>query len=80
MEKILRIFDSHEAAEQASQIEDNLLTPEQRFAAFMDLMVPHYAASPRLQRIYRVDDIRERKIRDDWGVRLQPLPQPESNR
>ncbi len=58
MEKILRIFATAAAAEQAAREDDNALTYRQRFAAFMQLMEPYYAASAGFQRIYRVDDFR----------------------
>lgn len=79
MEKTLRIFDSNEDAEQAARVDDDGLTCQERFYIFMKLMSPYYAASPGFQRIYRIDDLRERTVCDDWGIRLQSLPQPKSN-
>lgn len=79
MEKILRIFDSQEAADRAANLDDRELSYQERFDSFMQLMAPYYAASPRLQRVYRVDDYRQRTVCDDWGVRVQPLPKPASN-
>ncbi len=80
MEKIVRTFDSHADADRAAQGDDNLLTYQDRFDAFMQLMAPYYAASPGFQKVYRVDDFRSRTVRDDWGFRLQPLSQPTSDR
>lgn len=79
MEKTLRIYDSPDDAEHAARIDDDGLTCQERFAAFMQLMAPFYATTPGLQRVYRVDDFRERTVCDDWGIRLQSLPQPKSN-
>lgn len=67
MEKNFRIYDSHEDAEQAARVDDDRLTCQERFDAFMKLMAPYYAAPPGFQRVYRVDDFRERKVCDDWG-------------
>lgn len=63
MEKIL-----HSEAELVEQQDDNSLSCEQRFAAFMELMAPYYANAPRLQRIYRVDDLYQRTVGDDWAT------------
>ena len=79
IEKTLNIASSHEDADRIAQEQDNQMTPIERFAAFMKLMEPYYAAAPRLQRICRVDDRRNRQVRDDWGLRVQSLPEPESN-
>jgi hypothetical protein len=80
MEKILRLFENPQAADEACREDNMQLTYQQRFDAFMLLMAPYYAASPRLQRIYRVDDLHQRKIRDDWGIRLQSVPKSKSDR
>lgn len=79
MERVLRVFESHTAAEQAARADDNGLTFQDRFDAFMQLMAPFYATSPGFQRVYRIDDFRKRTVCDDWGIRLQPLSQPESD-
>ena len=79
MEKVFRVFESHTAAEQAARVDDNCLTFQDRFDAFMQLMAPFYAASSGFQRIYRIDDFRKRTVCDDWGIRLQPLSQSESD-
>ena len=79
MEKILRQFDHHAEADQTARIEDNHLTTAARFQAFMELMAPYYNATAGFQRIYRTDDLKPRTIRDDWGVRLQPLSKSSSN-
>jgi len=80
MDKTLRVLDSFADAEAAERADDNQLTYQERFQIFMRLMAPHYDASPRLQRIYRVDDLYQRSICDDWGVRLQPLSKPAGDR
>ena len=74
MEKTLRFFENPQAADEACRADNLTLNYQQRFDTFMMLMAPHYAASPRLQRLYRVDDLHQRKVRDDWGVRIQSLP------
>jgi hypothetical protein len=79
MDKTLRVFDNFKDAENAERVDDDQLTYEERFRIFMQLMEPYYAASPRLQRICRIDDLRERSICDDWGIRLQPLSKPKSD-
>ena len=79
MEKIIREFSNHRDADRAAGEDDNALSYLQRFDAFMQLMAPYYAASPGFQRIYRTDDLRERTIRDDWGLRLQPLSESKSH-
>jgi hypothetical protein len=79
IERTLRLFDSHDQADAAARADDDAKTPQQRFDAFMELMSPHYAAAGRLQRVYRVDEFPQRKVRDDWGFRVQPVPQPESD-
>ncbi len=79
MERILRIFENHDLAELATREDDNALSFHERFAAFMTLMKPYYDATPGFQRILRMDDRRQRSICDDWGIRIQPLPKPESD-
>ena len=69
MERILRIFESHPDAEYAAREDDSVLTYHDRFDAFMQIMAPYYAASPGFQRVYRVDDFRQRTVCDDWGLR-----------
>lgn len=80
MEKLFRQSDSHPDAELLSQQDDNQLSMTDRFNAFMIIMAPYYAAAGRLQRIYRVDDCQQRSVCDDWGLRLQPLPQSARDR
>ncbi len=75
MEKIFRTFENHLQAERASWEDDLSLTYQQRFEAFMQLMAPYYAASAGFQRVYRTDDLGQRTVRDDWGLRIQSLPQ-----
>ena len=79
MERIVRIFENHEEADLAAREDDNALNVQERFAAFMTLMKPYYDAAPGFQRILRIDDCRQRSICDDWGVRIQPLPEPTSD-
>ena len=80
MEKVLRQFDSHIEANRAELLDDNLCTYEERFQAFMQLMVPYYRASSRFQRVYRVDDLKQRSVRDDWGLRLQFVSESKGDR
>ena len=80
MEKVLRQYDSHDAAAEAACADDDQLTTLQRFTSFMQIMAPYYAASPGFQRVYRIDDFRKRSVCDDWGIRIQPLPQSASDR
>jgi len=79
MERILRRFENFEDSAKAEHIDDNATTMESRFKSFMDLMEPYYHASGGLQRVYRTDDFKSRSIRDDWRIRLQPLPKSTSN-
>ncbi len=79
MERILRRFENFEDSAKAESIDDNAASMESRFKAFMVLMEPYYLASGRLQRVYRIDDFKSRSIRDDWRIRLQPLPKSASN-
>ncbi|MCA9127052.1 MAG: hypothetical protein KDB22_08200 [Planctomycetales bacterium] len=75
MDKIFRSFENHHQAERAALEDDQRLDYRERFQAFMQLMAPFYAASSGFQRIYRVDDLKQRKIRDDWRLRPQPVPE-----
>lgn len=79
IERTIRIVDGFEAADEATRADDNELTPPQRFAAFMKLMEPYYAASNGFQRVYRVDDFESRSVCDDWRLRLQPISEPKSD-
>lgn len=76
MDKVLRQFDSQADAEQAGFLDDNRFTCEERFEVFMQLMSPYYHASGGFQRVYRIDDLKSRSVRDDWGIRLQPVSEP----
>lgn len=80
MDKSIRTFENFEQAELAERADDDQLSYRDRFRNFMQLMAPYYAASPGFQRVYRVDDLYERSICDDWGLRLQPLSEPPSDR
>ena len=62
MEKSIRTFETFEQAELAERAEDELLSYQDRFSNFMQLMAPYYAASPGFQRVYRVDDLYERSV------------------
>lgn len=73
MERTLRIFDSQSDADHAAREDDDRLSYEERFDNFMKLMAPYYAVAPGFQRIYWVDDFRQRTVCDDWGIRIQPL-------
>ena len=80
MEKVLRQFDSQTEADRAEFLDDNRLTCEDRFRAFMQLMSPYYDASVRFQRVYRTDAFKPRTVRDDWGLCLQPVSKSTSDR
>jgi len=79
MDKSIRTFDSFEEAKLAERAEDDQLSYQDRFRNFMQIMAPYYAASPGFQRVYRVDDLYERSVCDDWGLRIQPLSEPVSD-
>lgn len=79
MDKSIRTFESFEEAELAERAEDDQLSYQDRFRNFMQLMAPYYAASPGFQRVYRVDDLYERSVCDDWGLRIQSLSEPASD-
>jgi hypothetical protein len=79
MEKTLRTFDDFESAEQADRAVDAELSYQERFRIFMQLMAPYYAASLGFQRFYRVDDLHQRSICDDWVIRIQPVSKPSSD-
>ena len=79
MDRILRHFENFEDSARAEAIDDNAATMESRFESFMQLMEPYYRVAGRLQRVYRTDDFKSRSVRDDWGIRLQPLPKSASN-
>ena len=80
IEKKLTIADDCEHAERISRAQDNELSWQERFEAFMKLMEPYYAAAGGLQRVYRVDDRKQRQIRDDWGLCVQPVSKSTRNR
>ena len=69
----LRRFSSFHEAEQASDQDVRELTVAERLDAFMTMMEPYYAAAGRLQRVYRTDDLLERRVRDDWRLCVQPI-------
>ena len=79
MEKSLRSFENFEQAENAELADDDQLSYQDRFRNFMQLMAPFYAASPGFQRVYRVDDLDQRSVCDDWGIRIQPVSKPLSD-
>ncbi len=79
MEKIIRAFSDHQSAEAAARADDDQMTLQQRFDAFMKLMEPYYAVAGGFQRIYRVDDLRQRTVRDEWRICVQPVSKPESD-
>ena len=80
MEKLLRIANGFEEADEIASLDDDQLSIEQRLEAFMQMMRPYFEAAGGLQRVYRVDDRRERKIRDDWGPCVQRVPKPANDR
>lgn len=79
IEKRIEFASSHEEADRIAREQDNELTCEERFVAFMKLMEPYYEAAEGLQRICRVDDPRKREVHDDWRVRVQFVSKPESD-
>ena len=58
MEKVIRVFDSFEAAEEADAAEDFHMAPEQRLAIVFELRERYYpdAAQQGFARICRVVD------------------------
>ena len=76
MEKLLRQFSSSSEADRAGSFDDDSLTREERFKAFLELMGPYYRASAGFQRVYRIDDLKRRSVCDDWGIRIQPISEP----
>lgn len=79
IEKELNIGSDFEDSDRIAREQDNQVTPQQRFEAFMKLMEPYYAVAEGLQRVCRIDDRRQRQVRDDWGIRIQPVPKSEGN-
>ena len=71
MEKILKTASSFAEAEAHDTQFYKNLSVQQRLEIFLKLMEPFYAASPRLQRVYRVAELSQRPIRDDWGMGIQ---------
>ena len=80
MEKIFRHFRNQAEADLAAALDDDCVSCEERFKAFMQLMSPYYHASGGFQRVYRTDDLKPRSVRDDWGLRLQPVSKSSSDR
>ena len=72
MDKVIRTFETHEAAEQASRDDDARLTTSRRLANFLEMMAPIYGPTEGLQRIYRTRDFNEPVVRDRWRLGLQP--------
>lgn len=79
MEKSIRTFETFEQAELAERADDELLSYQDRFSNFMQLMAPYYAASPGFQRVYRTAELSQRPIRDDWGMGVQLTRPAKSN-
>ena len=67
MKKELVIASCHDEADELARKQDDLLTWQERFDAFMKMMEPYYEAAEGLQRVCRVDDLKQRQVRDDWG-------------
>ncbi len=61
MEKVIRVFDSFEAADEADAAEDFNMTPEQRMAILFELRERYYpdAAQQGLARVCRVIDLEQ---------------------
>lgn len=79
MEKKFVVAASHEEADELAREQDDLLTWQERFEAFMKLMEPYYEAAEGLQRVCRIDDLKQRKVCDDWRLRVQRVPKSESD-
>ena len=72
-EKILReikIFDSNSDADAYDQSETKKLSGEERLNNALRLMAPYYEHTPRLERLYRVVELKELPISDGWRVGL----------
>jgi len=56
MEKVIRIYRSHQEADAADVKEDLATTPEQRIEALLELVERYYpdAHSQRFARVYRI--------------------------
>lgn len=80
MEKILREAENFREADGIADDDDRLLTYQERLKAFMEMMQPYYEAYPGFQRVYRTADYRERKVSDDWRVRVQSVPKSSDDR
>ena len=61
MEKIVRIFDSFEDADNADVLFRSLLTPGQRVDIFFEIRerARNHAAEPRLERVCRVLELEQ---------------------
>lgn len=70
MDKIIRTFDTHEEAEQASRQDDAALTPSRRLENFLKMMAPVYESAGRLPRVYRTRNFDEPEVRDRWRLGL----------
>jgi hypothetical protein len=70
MDKVIRIFETHDEAELAGQEDDARLTTSQRLANFLEMMAPVYGPTEGLQRIYRTRDFDEPEVRDRWRLGL----------
>ena len=60
MEKVVRIFGSHQEADAADEHYFQNLTPQQRLNIFLDLLWrgrDHDEAAERLERVYRIVEL-----------------------
>jgi len=80
MKKELRVFNSHQEAEDFEYQELRKLTFQDKMRIFLEMMEPYYAAAPRLQRIYRTAELSQCPIRDDWRLGVQLTRPTEDDR
>lgn len=70
IEKELRVFDSAAEAEHFDLQQLSSLSGSERIANALLMMMPYYETSPRLERVYRVVQLKELPISDGWRVGL----------
>ncbi|MEZ4753577.1 MAG: hypothetical protein R3A13_04605 [Bdellovibrionota bacterium] len=70
IKKIFQSFSSHKAADEANCEYYKNLSNEERLEIALELMVPHYEANPRFERVYRTAELGECPVSSDWGMGL----------
>lgn len=68
MKKEIRIFDSHQEADEHDLNEVRTLSGSERIQRALELMSTYYENSPRLERVYRVVKLKDMPISDGWRV------------